>query len=119
MMNKSSTRYFSSNQEKRVAKAVGGRRTANSGATMFSKGDVVIEDLFLIECKTSVKDKESFTIHREWFDKNEEEAFAMGKPYEAVVFDFGDGKQHYVINETLFRKLVEFLREENNNGENF
>ena len=32
-MNKSSTRYFSSKQEKAVAKAVGGKKTANSGAT--------------------------------------------------------------------------------------
>lgn len=29
------TRYYSKQQEKKVAKAVGGRRTANSGATAF------------------------------------------------------------------------------------
>lgn len=30
-----STRYYSNKQEKSVAKAVGGRKTANSGATAF------------------------------------------------------------------------------------
>lgn len=38
-MNKKSTRYYSTQQEKQIAKNVGGRRTANSGATMFSKGN--------------------------------------------------------------------------------
>ena len=36
-MNKQCNRYFSNKQEKHVAKAVGGKQTANSGATMFSK----------------------------------------------------------------------------------
>lgn len=34
-MNKAATRYFSSVQEKAVAKAVGGKKVANSGATPF------------------------------------------------------------------------------------
>ena len=38
LMNKQCNRYFSNKQEKHVAKAVGGKQTANSGATMFSKG---------------------------------------------------------------------------------
>jgi hypothetical protein len=111
MTNKKSTRYFSNRQEKRVAKAVGGRKTANSGATMFSKGDVNTSQ-FLLECKTCVKEQESFTLKREWFEKNEEEAFAMGKDYSAVVFDFGDGVERYIIDENLFKKLVKFLEEE-------
>lgn len=37
-MNKKATRYFSNKHEKSVAKAVGGKKkTANSGATQFSK----------------------------------------------------------------------------------
>lgn len=108
------TRYFSNKQEKKVAKAVGGRKTANSGATMFSKGDVRVDDLFLLECKTCTKEQSSFSVKREWFDKNEEEAFAMGMAYSAVVFDFGDGEQHYIIDEQLFKKLVQFLKEESN-----
>lgn len=107
------TRFYSNRQEKQVAKAVGGRQTANSGATAFIKGDVNT-DMFLIECKTCIKSQKTFTLKREWFDKNKEEAFAMGKPYNSVVFNFGDGENYYIINERLFKKLQRFLEEENN-----
>ena len=109
------TRFYSSKQEKQVAKAIGGKQTANSGATTFSKGDVRTDD-FLIECKTCVKPQKSFTVQKEWFDKNKEEAFAMGKPYSAAVFDFGDGEQHYIINERLFKTLLKHLEDENYEG---
>lgn len=105
------TRFYSNRQEKQIAKAVGGKQTANSGATMFSKGDVRTKQ-FLIEAKTCVSEKQSFSIRKEWLEKNEEEAFAMNKPYSALAFDFGDGVQHYVIDEGLFKKLVTFLEEE-------
>ena len=49
-MNKKATRYFSNKHEKSVAKAVGGKKTANSGATQFQKGDVYT-DSWLLECK--------------------------------------------------------------------
>ena len=109
------TRFYSKQQEKRVAKVVGGKRTANSGATMFSKGDVNT-DLFLLECKTCTEPRKSFTLKKEWFDKNKEEAFAMRKDYSAVVFDFGDGEDFYVIDQRLFQKLQNYLREDNNDG---
>ena len=108
MINKQSTRFYSNRQEKKVAKAVGGKQTANSGATLFQKGDVVTAD-FLIEAKTVTKEQQTFTLKKEWFTKNKEEAFAMGKPYSALVFDFGDGEQHYVINQKLFSMLVEYI----------
>ena len=65
------TRYYSKQQEKKVAKAVNGKRQANSGATAFDKGDI-ITDQFLIECKTKTKDCNSFTIKEDWLLKNEE-----------------------------------------------
>ena len=112
-MNRNSTRYYSGRQEKKVAKAVSGRRTANSGATAFSKGDVVTTD-WLIECKTKTKDCSSFTIKEEWLLKNEEEAFAMGKNNSALVFDFGPSanKRYYVISERLFQLLQQYLEED-------
>lgn len=113
-MNKNSTRYFSNKQEKKVAKRIGGKQTANSGATAFSKGDVRTDD-FLIECKTKTTESESMTIHRDWIDKNEEEAFAMGKPYSAIAIDFGSGENYYIISEKLFKKLIDFIREEEHN----
>lgn len=104
------TRFYSTQQEKKVAKAVGGKRTANSGATPFSKGDVIIDNDWLLECKTHTEFKKSFTLQYEWFDKNKEEAFAMHKDYSAIVIDFGDGENHYIIDEKLFLKLLEFLK---------
>ena len=104
------TRYYSNRQEKKVAKAVGGRKTANSGATPFSKGDVVTND-WLIECKTKTKDCSSFTIKEDWLLKNEEEAFAMGKNYSALCFDFGPSanKRYYIVSERLFEILKDYM----------
>ena len=107
------TRYYSKKQETKVAKAVKGRKTANSGATAFQKGDI-LTDTFLIECKTKVADCKSFTIKEEWLLKNEEEAFAMGKNNSALVFDFGPSanKRYYVISERLFQLLQQYLEED-------
>ena len=108
------TRYYSSRQEKKVAKAIGGKQTANSGATAFSKGDVRTEDnLFLLECKTHTEFKDSFSIKHSWIEKNREEAFQMGKRYSALVIDWGDHENHYLISEHLFLELLEHLREVN------
>jgi hypothetical protein len=35
----------------------------------------------------------------------------MGKPYSAVVFNFGPGEEnHYIIDEYLFQELLEYLK---------
>lgn len=106
------TRYYSKKQETKVAKAVNGKRQSNSGATAFDKGDI-ITDQFLIECKTKMKDCNSFTIKEEWLLKNEEEAFAMGKNNSALCFDFGPSanKRYYVVSERLFVILQNYLEE--------
>ena len=107
-----STRFYSSKQEKAVAKAVGGKKVANSGATAFNKGDVTTDDM-LIECKTCVENKKSFSIKKEWLEKNKEEAFEMGKSYSALAFNFGpDTDNYYVIDEKLFKILKEALENE-------
>lgn len=106
------TRFYSSRQEKRVAKAVNGKQVANSGAPVFVAGDVRTDD-WLLECKTHTELREQFTIKREWIDKNKEEAFQMGKHHSAVVIDFGDGEQHYLISERDFIELLNHLREVN------
>ena len=106
------TRFYSDRQEKHIAKVTHGKQTANSGATAFSKGDVRTEQ-FLIEAKTCVSEKQSFSIKKEWLLKNEEERFAMGKDYSALAFNFGDDENYYIISEKLFIKLLNFLKEEN------
>lgn len=110
IQNSNNMRFYSNRQEKKVAKAVNGKQVSNSGATGFQKGDVS-SDLFLIECKTKTAESKSFTIKKEWLEKNKEEAFEMGKPYSALVIDFGDGENHYLINEKLFIKLLKSLEE--------
>ena len=104
------TRFYSNKQEKTVAKVLSGKKVANSGATKFDKGDVVT-DKWLIECKTTTGTaKASFSIKREWLDKNKQEAFAMNKPYDALCFDYGNGsKRYYVVEEKLFLKMKEAL----------
>ena len=105
------TRFYSNKQEKQVANTVGGRQTANSGATPFSKGDVVTQgrEGWLIECKTCTSEKASFSIKKEWLLKNKQEAFAMGKDHNALCFDFGDGNRFYILDEKTFLKVKELL----------
>ena len=68
------TRYYSSVQENTVAKLLDGRVTSNSGAGKFAGGDVVVSEAsLLVECKTSVSDKDSFSVKKAWLAKNKEE----------------------------------------------
>jgi hypothetical protein len=103
------TRYYSKRQENHIAKELGGKRQPNSGATMFSKGDVQLDD-WLIEAKTKTSPSESMTIKKEWLEKNSEEAFAMGKNHSALIFDFGDlhyPQEYVVITMEEFKRLLE------------
>ena len=101
------TRFYSNAMEKAVAKAIGGKQQANSGATPFQKGDITT-DKWLIEAKTKTTESKSFLIKKEWLEKNTEEAFAMNKQYNALVFDFGDnGTRYYITDEKTFIKLKE------------
>ena len=111
--NKNSTRYYSSRQEKKIAKAVGGKTVSNSGAITFGAGDVTT-DSWLFEAKTKTSESKSFSIKREWIEKNKEEAFAMGKDYNALVIDFGDGKQFYLLDEKTFLRMKIYLEEAEN-----
>lgn len=105
------TRFYSKRQENKVAKQLDGKRTANSGATPFQKGDVMLDD-WLIECKTKFNVAKSFSIKREWLDKNKEEAFAMNKSHNALCFDYGNSDRYYVIDEKTFKEFLELLKSE-------
>lgn len=109
MKNKNCTRYYSSRQEKLIAKKLGGKVVPNSGAIMFGAGDVQLDD-WLIEAKTKTSPSESMTIKKSWLEKNEEEAFAMGKEHSALIFDFGDThypQEYVVITMEEFKRLLE------------
>ena len=103
------TRHFSKKQEDAVAKAIGGKRTPNSGASTWVKSDVLSEK-FALECKTKTTHSDSISIKKEWFEKQKQEAMFMNKPYSAVVFNFGpDEENHYIIDEYLFLELLNHL----------
>jgi hypothetical protein len=106
------TRHFSARQEEAVAKATGGKRTPNSGATDFGgKSDVDIANLFNIECKTKTSNSESISIKKEWIHKNKREALFDGNPYSAIAFNFGpDSENYYIIDEYLFLELIDHLK---------
>lgn len=108
---KTPTRVMSKAQETAIAKATGGERTLNSGATDWSKGDVLTEQ-FLLEAKTKMTSSDSISIKKAWFTKNKQEAAFMGKPHSALVFNFGPGEEnHYVIDEYLFEILLNYLKD--------
>lgn len=116
MTNKEATRYASSVQEKRVAGKLGGKVSSNSGAGMFNKGDIVVEDAsLLIECKTCMEPKKSFSIKKEWIEKNKEEAFRLRLDNHVIAFnfDYQDKKDYYIIDDKLMGFLVDCLEKEN------
>lgn len=107
---KLNTRFFSSQQEKQIAKVVGGRTTPNSGATKYQKGDVstagVDENSWLFEAKTCMTHKQSFSIKKKWLEGIKEEAFQAGKMNYAVVFNFGPNEEnYYILSEKKFKEL--------------
>lgn len=101
------TRYYSSKQEKKVAKLLNGKCQKNSGATMWEKGDITT-DKYLCECKTKTTHSKTMTIKKEWLEKLDKEALFMGKPNSALIFNFGpDEKNYVIITEDLFKELIE------------
>ena len=115
MNEQKSTRYFSGLQEKAVCEALGGLQQPNSGAGKWRKGDVLIKGAsMLCECKTSVSEKNSYSIKREVLEKTKKEARSNRLSNSCLCFDFGpDTERHYVIDEKTMRFLVEKLIQEN------
>lgn len=102
-----STRDYSSEQEKYIAKLLDGKVTPNSGGTKFSGGDI-LTDSFLIEAKTSMQLKQSFSVKKEWLNKMKEQAYEQGKQHSALAFQFEpDGTNYFVIEEKLFKDMYE------------
>lgn len=103
---KKPTRFYSNKQEKHVAKELNGKQQPNSGATLFKKGDVVTESDWLIECKTCTKNKDSFSIKKDWLEKNLKESLLVDKKYNALAFNYGpDQKMYYIVDEKIFKEL--------------
>lgn len=103
-MNKDSTRYKSNLQEKRIAKAMGGRQVIGSGSTPFLKGDVIAGNLF-IEAKTKLEPSKSISVKKEWLEKAKEQAYSQRKEDYTVAISFGDGNDYYIIENSLMEDL--------------
>ena len=108
------TKFYSDKQEKAVAKALKGRQVSGSGASAYSKGDVSLKNI-LIECKTSVTEKNSYTVKKAVLDKIHKEAKEMRKFFAVQSFNFGPGSEnYYVIDEETMKFLVSKIDEEYN-----
>lgn len=109
-----STKSKSSEQEQFVAKYLNGRVTLQSGAGIKQKGDVRVLGA-LLECKTYMEERESFTVKREWLTKIEKERFEDRVEFAFLVQNFGGkgDKDNYVIMSLSdFRKIYhEYLKE--------
>jgi hypothetical protein len=103
---KKPTRYYSKKQEKRGNAFLGFKNTPNSGATVFAKGDGVDANM-LLEFKTLTKPQASHSLKKEWFVKNQEEAFSVGRRFSAVVFDFGDGQDYVAVSIEDFKEFYD------------
>ena len=78
----------------------------------FINGDLTTEQ-FLIEAKTCMTPKSSFSIKKEWMTKLKEEQYGMGKMYSALCFDFGDERdRYYIIDENTFLYMKELFEKE-------
>lgn len=97
-------------QEERVAKLFNGKRTPQSGGGKFVLGDVISED-FLVECKTSVTVKDSYSVKREILKKADEQRREMGKELYALAFSFGDEEDFFVINKKAMSRFL-YLQQE-------
>jgi hypothetical protein len=116
-MNNKSTRHYSNRQEKTISKELKGKQQINSGATPFYKGDVKTE-YFLIEAKTTMTPKTSFSIKKEWIDKIRNEAFATGTKIPVLAFNFEpDGENFYILTGRgmfMLKTLLEMQDVEDN-----
>lgn len=107
--NQNATRYVSTKQEKAISKELGINRTPNSGATAYYKGDLA-DEKWLIEAKTCMEAKKSFSIKKQWLDTLKEEMYGSNKEYRALCFDFGDEKdRYYILDENTFKYVKELL----------
>jgi len=94
-------------QEERIAKLFKGSRTPQSGGGKWKLGDIHTAD-WLIECKTTVEPKLTYSIKKTVLDKAKQEAQAMGKKSAILAFTLGENFNDYFVVDTTFIK--EYIR---------
>lgn len=111
------TKKVSIEQETRVARLFGGKRTPQSGGGKWRKGDILTDNengSFLVECKTTVTEKPSYSISKKVLDKANEERREMGKDFYALAFTFGGEhpEDYFVINAKAMKFLLSNIPQE-------
>lgn len=98
MAKKTTTKYNSNIQEKRVAKELNADVTVASGALWGQKGDVRNEQ-FLVECKTT--HNKFYSLNRNIWSKIEKEAVNDGIRLPIMCIDLEDGKNRIAVIKYL------------------
>ena len=98
----------SQKHEKRLAKKIGGKRNAASGALWSRKGDVRSDDL-LIEHKWT--GKKQFTVKSDVIKKNVREAILEGRM--PVIGVHLDGENYVILLEDDFMEMREKIKDAN------
>ena len=107
------TRSISDRQEKRNAKAVGGRRTIASGSTPVDKGDVKAKGLRM-ECKSTAR--KSIGVKKEDLEKIAAQAKDDEIPVFAIEYRGDPDKEYYVIQKDWFLQLWEAHRRDSDDS---
>lgn len=97
-------------QENRIARMFGGKRTPQSGGGKFVLGDV-ISDEFLVECKTTITERETYPVRKEVLRKADEQRKEMGKEFYALAFTFGTDEDFFVLDRRTMRYLLSCMEE--------
>lgn len=110
-----STVKVSSKQEKAVASYLDMDVVPRSGASIYKKGDVA-DPHFLIDCKTTMEPKASYSIKKDVLAKADKERFEDRKPFYGLVFDFGESKNigkdtFIVLDLDTFKEMYEAYKE--------
>lgn len=113
--NKEATKYWSDRQENYIAKFIGGKTQPSSGSGKFKKSDVIC-DSFLIECKTAMEEKETFSIKKDWLDKIRIQSVMNHRPFWSLAFNFGarENDNYFIIDENTFLMLKELYEKHYN-----
>ena len=75
-----------------------------SGSTPLLKGDVVTGNL-CVEAKTKMEPSKSISVKKQWLEKAKEQAYSQRKEDYTVAISFGDGKDYYIIEDSLLEDL--------------
>lgn len=83
-------------QEVRIAKMFGARRSPQSGGGAWKLGDVLSTD-WLVECKTTTTPKDSYSVRKDILDKADHERAEMHKSYFALAITLGEQYDDYFV----------------------